>query len=109
MDEYSQSGKVTLRDYLKIYFRRKAIIAGSFISVLAVAAFSTLLETPVYEAQVTMLISAEKKIEAAYYSRTERSGQNEIAQTQSEIVTSYPVLKRVVEALDLHKRPKDYE
>ncbi len=109
MDEYSQSSKVTLRDYLKIYFHRKAIIMGSFISVLAVVAFSTLLKTPVYEAQVTMLISAEKKIEAAYYSRTARSGQNEIALTQSEIVTSYPVLKRVVKALDLHKRPKDYE
>jgi uncharacterized protein involved in exopolysaccharide biosynthesis len=57
MDEYSQSSKVTLRDYLKIYFHRKAIITGSFISVLAVVAFSTLLKTPVYEAQVTMLIS----------------------------------------------------
>lgn len=112
MDDLTKVGTVTLRDYIKVYFRRKAVLFITFLTVIALLTLLALIQTPVYEAQVTMLISAQKKIEAPYYqeaSSAYSSGASIIALTQSEIVLSNPVIERAVRVLMLHERPKDYE
>jgi len=99
----------TLRDYLRVLFRHKAVIAVTFITVMVTVFIGLKLKTPVYEAQVKMLISAQKQVEAPYYRELGGYGKVEIALTQSVIVKSNPVIERSVKALRLYGRPLDYE
>ncbi len=95
----------TLRDYIRIIFRHKAVIITSFITVTTSVLIGLELKTPMYEARVKMLISAVKKVESPYYLRL--SGYQDL--TQSEIVNSNPVIERAVKVLKLYERPIDYE
>jgi len=101
--------ETTLRDYLKVLFRHKAVIITTFITVMATVVIGLQLKTPIYQAQVKMLISAEKQVEATYYREIGASRNSEIVLTQSEIVKSSPVMERTVRALGLYERPLDYE
>ncbi|MCG8432361.1 MAG: Wzz/FepE/Etk N-terminal domain-containing protein [Candidatus Omnitrophica bacterium] len=102
---------MTLRDYAGVLFRRKWVIIAAVITMTATVIIGLLLKTPVYEAQVMMLISGRKQAQAEYYTDipvwSGRSSQ--IALTQSEIVTSDPVIERAVSVLGLAKLPLDYE
>ncbi|NTV52788.1 MAG: hypothetical protein HGA76_07240, partial [Candidatus Firestonebacteria bacterium] len=103
---------VTFREYLRIYFRHKTAMFLVFSIIMAALFFTILFKTPVYEAQVTLLITAQKKIEAYYYQDAGNaygSGESTVALTQSEIMSSTPVLERAVKVLKLYKRPVDYE
>lgn len=99
----------TLRDYVQILFRRKGVVLTAVITVVAVVLSGIMLQTPVYEAQVKLLISAQKQIQSPYYSQIIGTQNIEASVTQSEIVISGPVVERVVQALSLHLRPWDYE
>ena len=109
MDQNNQLPETTLRDYLRVLFRHKLVIATAIITVCATVFIGLKLKTPVYESRVKMLITAEKQVEATYYK--EMYGGRNVQQTltQSEIVKSSPVVTRVVRALALDKRPLDDE
>ena len=96
-----------LREYLRIIFSHKAVIFASVITVMIVVFIGLELKTPVYVAQVKMLISAKKQIESPYYMAF--SNKEGISATQSNLVSSYPVLERVVKVFNLDKRPPGYE
>jgi polysaccharide biosynthesis transport protein len=49
--------EVNLRDYLDVLRRRKAIILQTFVVVLAVGVFTTLLSKPVYETSAKLLVA----------------------------------------------------
>lgn len=99
----------TFRDYMRVLFRQKAVVLTAVFTVVVTVFLGLTLKTPVYEAQVKMLISAEKLVQAPYY-RELLGGRNvEESLTQSEIVKSAPVLERVAQALGLSKKPEDYE
>ena len=101
---------MTLRDYLRVVFRQKTVIILSFATVVTIVFMGLTLKTPVYQAQVKMLISAEKLVEATYYQELNAGGHPAQATvTQSEIVMSSPVLSRTVQALRLDLRPLEYE
>lgn len=99
----------TLRDYLRIIFRHKFVIVTIFITVIVTVFVGLELRTPVYEAQVKMLVSAQKQTEAIYYRELIRGRMESITLTQSEIVISNHVIERVVKALGLYQQPLDYE
>ena len=99
----------TMRDYLKVIFRRKFVVITAFITVMTVVSIGAQFITPVYEAKVKMLISAEKPVESPYYREIIGSLKAEASLTQSEIVTSNPVIENVVNAVGLYKRPFNYE
>lgn len=99
----------TLRDYLRIIFRHKAIIITTFITVTIIAILGLELRTPIYESQVKMLISAEKPTKSPYYTGLGYGQSAGISATESEIVTSNPVIERAVRVLKLDERPPDYE
>lgn len=99
----------TLRDYLRVVFRHKTVIITAFITVIISVFFGMELMTPVYEAQVKILVSAQKQIDSPYYRGFGAYEQSEASLTQSEIVISNPVIERAVRALNLHERPPDYE
>lgn len=104
MEEYRDK---TLRDYLSVLFRHKAVFISTVLSVMICVFIKLAFTTPLYEAQVKMLISAQKEVEAPYY--REVSGGSELVLTQSEIVKSNAVLGIVVRALGLWQKPFDYE
>ena len=100
---------MTLRDYLRVLFRQKAIIVTTFITVMVAVIIGVQFKTPKYEAHVKMLVSAEKQTEAAYYRDLAYSNNNEVALTQSEIMHANPVIERAVKAVGLYSRPLNYE
>ncbi|MDD4938663.1 MAG: lipopolysaccharide biosynthesis protein [Candidatus Omnitrophica bacterium] len=99
---------LTTRDYLKVLFRHKAVIAASVLTVMIMVTSGILLKTPLYEAKVKLLISAEKEMESPYYKGISGASES-ISGTQSEIVKSDPVIRRAVAAVALYDRPLDYE
>ncbi|GAB60823.1 MAG: lipopolysaccharide biosynthesis protein [Candidatus Jettenia sp.] len=100
----------TLRDYLSIVFRHKAVIITTFVTIMTIVFLVLELKTPVYKASVKMLISAEKQVDSPYYrDLSYNRSQSYIALTQAEIVTSSHVLERAVKVLKLHERPSGYE
>ena len=100
---------LTLRDYLRVFFRNKSIFTICFLTVMTTVYLGLQLKTPVYQSQVKMHISAEKQLESPYYRELAGQRSSNAALTQSEIVKSNPVLERTVNALNLHNRPVDYE
>lgn len=101
--------ETTLRDYLKVFFRYKAVIVITIITTTLIALAGIKLKTPVYESQVKMRILAERQIEASYYRQLGDYRNVETALTQSEMVKVNPVIERAVNVLKLYERPLDYE
>jgi Mrp family chromosome partitioning ATPase len=101
--------ETTVRDYVRVLFRHKAVIVVTFITVMATVVLGLMLKTPIYIASVKMLISAEKQVESPYYRDLLRSQSMEIVLTQSEIVKSNPIIERAVKATGLYDRPLNYE
>ena len=105
MEAYTSTG-TTLRDYLRVVFRHKTIFIITLITVMVTVFVKLELKTPVYVAQVKMLVSAFYETESEYYKGI---GARWLTTTQIEIVKSRPVIERVVKALKLYERPPDYE
>jgi capsular exopolysaccharide synthesis family protein len=105
MEPYINTKETTLRDYLRVVFRHKAVIFITFITVMATVYILLELKTPIYQAQVKMLVVGKKPTAAPYY----RELRSPIGGTQSAIVMSSPVIERAVKALGLYQRPLDYE
>jgi len=99
----------TLRDYVRVIFRQKFIVLTSILVIMTVVILGLKLRTPMYEASVKILISGEKQLDSPYYKEMMTMQDSEISLTQSEIVISEPVLRRVVDVLQLYNRPFDYE
>lgn len=99
----------TLRDYLRAPFKYQSTIFIFVCVVLTTVYLGLQFKTPVYQAQVKMLITGEQQGAAIYYKDLETRNQKELNLTRSEIVRSYPVIKLAVDALELYKQPTDYE
>ncbi len=92
----NQYPELTLRDYMRVLFRQKAVVLTAFFTVMITVIVGVQFKTPVYEAQVKMLISAEKLVESPFYQALGGNVRAEAALTQSEIVNSTPVIDRTV-------------
>ena len=101
--------ETTLRDYIRVLFRQKAVIITAFVTVMVTVTIGLILMTPVYEAQVKLLVSGEKTIISPYQMQLMSYQNTPIALTQTEIVQSNPVMERAVKALGLYTKPLDYE
>lgn len=109
MEEFISQNSATLRDYLRVLFRQKAVLITVFITVMVTVIIGLQFQTPVYEAKAKMLISAEKQVDSPYYRAIMGSLRTEASLTQSEIVNSNPVIEKAVRATNLYKRPLNYE
>ena len=99
------SKETTLRDIIKVFFRHKIVAVVAFIVILTTVMLGLELRTPRYSASVKMLVTGtmQRDLEVA-----RNLGPGSLVATQMAMVKSTPILKRTVEALDLHKRPIDY-
>ncbi|MEP9409999.1 MAG: polysaccharide biosynthesis tyrosine autokinase [Candidatus Brocadia sp.] len=99
----------TLRDYVKVVFRHKAVIIITFVVIIISVVIGLELKTPVYRSQVKILITGEKQYDSPYYKELGSQQASGMSLTQAEIVKSNPVIERAVRALKLDERPPDYE
>ncbi len=106
MENYTNVRTVTIRDYLRVLFSHKTVIILTIITVMMTIFIGLTLRTKIYEANVKILVSAQRLTDPDYIKK--QVGIFE-TYTQGEIVTSNPVIERTVKALGLHNRPLDYE
>src|SRR5262245_58486429 len=108
MNGYSANGyypnglyENTSRDYARIIFRHLGVMIAAMVTMMATVIVGVLCNTPVYEAQVKLLITGQKHTQADYYTDIGLSGARsaQMTLTQSEIVTSDPVIERAVAVL----------
>lgn len=104
--EMNETKGSSLRDYLRIFFKYKYMIATIVAAAMITVHIGLEMRTPAFEANVKMYISGMKKIEAEHY-RGIVAGS--IAGGHSQLVQSSAVVERVVDALQLYNRPLDYE
>jgi capsular exopolysaccharide synthesis family protein len=111
MDENGKMQEITTRDYIRVLFRQKWVFVASFVTMMATVIAGVLMKTPVYQSEVTMLISGQKRSQTEYYTDVGLIGvrSNQISMTQSQIVQSDPVIERAVAVLGLAEKPLDYE
>jgi uncharacterized protein involved in exopolysaccharide biosynthesis len=89
--------KLTFRSYMKFLSRQKLVIILCIIAINLIVIVGLKFQTPRYAAKVKILINSQKE-----------SG-SPLALTQSEIVTSIPVLDRALKAILPYKPPiSDY-
>ncbi|PKL39698.1 MAG: hypothetical protein CVV44_05605 [Spirochaetae bacterium HGW-Spirochaetae-1] len=106
MEKKTSPFDLSVKGIVDIIFRHKMIIVIAFIINMIFTMIGIQFITPVYDANVKMLIRGQSITAADTYTPI---GSYAIRSTQAQIVQSYPVLKRAVIALDLHNRPADYE
>lgn len=111
MEMQNNALEMTARDYIRILFRRKGIIFSTILTVMTLSIVGVMFRTPIYEAQVKLLISGQKQAQASYYTDMRFSGGRsaQTILTQSEIVKSDPVVERAAAVLGLANKPIDYE
>jgi len=96
----------TIRDYLRIIFRRKMLLAVTIIPVLIINYIMLEFQTETYTASVKMLIKSE---ELAPSERYQRVPGLDLARSYTEVVNSKRVVRPVVKALELYKLPETRE
>lgn len=96
----------TFRDVLTVAFRHKFVILLVFFVVMMTVYIGVELRTPTYRAYVKILVSGKMQKDVEYQREL---GQGSITKTQMSLVQSKPILERTVRALNLDKRPVDYE
>ncbi len=99
--------EIHLRDYVNIIRKRRLLVFSVFIIIFTGVLIITFASTPIYEASTRLLI--EKAVASPLVSDYSYVRQApEFLQTQAEIITSYPVARKVVEQLNLEETYDSY-
>lgn len=96
--------KADTKDFFRIVFSYKLVIIISMVVVMTIVFVIVQLNTPMYAAQVKLLHAARWTVELEQYEELYNRTTQEV-----EWIKSPYVIKRVIKALDLDKRPFDYE
>jgi uncharacterized protein involved in exopolysaccharide biosynthesis len=103
------STHLTPREVALVLFRHRRIIVGSFAAISAAALAFVLLRTPVYSAQLKILVNRERvdPIVGADQSTTQQviaAVSDEDVNSELQLLTSQDLLKQVVTSCNLHNR-----
>lgn len=104
-DEDTEQG-INIRDYILILWKRKYIILTLFTVVFAVTVVKTFSTTPIYTSSTEVLIERNRPtsgLENQYYSYDP-----DFIETQSAIIKSFKVARRVVDSLNLTTKYHSY-
>lgn len=104
METYSKD--TTLRDYLRVIFKHKYLVIITIIPVVVINYVILEFKTPVYDANVKMLVAGQKIAESSYYKLTGKLG---VSANHAALINSRQVITPVVLALKLYEVPDDYE
>lgn len=91
------------RDLWRIVVKRKWVVFAVILLALATALVSTMMQTPIYRATITLKIEREaaKIVDFKGATSTEESGDIDFYRTQYELLKSRTLAERVVEQLNL--------
>jgi uncharacterized protein involved in exopolysaccharide biosynthesis len=102
--------EIHLRDYYRMLRKHRYLVGGLFlVTVLSVAVWS-FVQTPVYQASATVLIEPEPPRVLNIQEVTQIGAPTqEYYRTQYELMTSRPIVEKVIEILNLKKRIPELE
>jgi uncharacterized protein involved in exopolysaccharide biosynthesis len=102
--------EIHLRDYYRMLRKHRYLVLGLFlVTVLSVAVWS-FVQTPVYQASATVLIEPEPpKVLNIQEVTPIGAPTQEYYRTQYELMTSRPIVEKVIEILNLKKRIPELE
>jgi uncharacterized protein involved in exopolysaccharide biosynthesis len=103
MDSKRKLEEIHLADYFNILIKRKMLVIGCIVFVVAVAAVYSFLQKPVYQAQSRLTIERETISSPITATRTEFAditSQMLTFNTHFRLITSRPVLLKLLEALE---------
>ncbi|MGH7231606.1 MAG: GumC family protein [Nitrospiraceae bacterium] len=100
---------VHLRDYLRIIFKRKWAVLGLFASIVMAAVLYLLVQPPVYESTVSLLVEPSgpnvmSKVVEEVYVPTNVS--IDYYKTQYELLKSHQIVQQAARRLDLKSHPE---
>ena len=102
-----QKPEIHLRDYIRIILKRKATVFSFFLITFLVVVVGTFTTTPRYLASTKVLIE-KNEVNPLLGGRYYTPRDYEFIETQSQIITSKSVARRVVKILDLGKNYQSY-
>ncbi len=111
-DVNAQPNEVSLREYLDILLRRKAIVVQTFVVVLVVGAVATWLSKPVYRSTARILVEGKALSVAQYNANDPLSGlftnsTGHDVSTQIEVLQSPTVVAEAFEKVDIPRLAVD--
>lgn len=89
-----QQYELNLRDYLRIFKKRKFLVVGTFIIVLATSFFNISQQPYVYEASTTVKIEERKSI-AGLLTEWIVYNPQDIMESETKIIKGFPVMEQV--------------
>jgi capsular exopolysaccharide synthesis family protein len=100
-----------VRQYLRIAYRRRWVIAGAILAALLIGLVATLLMTPQYTAATTLEISRESQqiTEIQGVERDANVADQEFYQTQYGLLRSRSLAERIAQQLRLADDPRFFE
>lgn len=104
--DYRSERATSLRHFLMVIFRRFWVIVVVTLLTLGIGAYKILRTPDQYQAFAKLLLERDPELEKALLLRVSSSGRSEEASysyaKESEIMTSRPVLERVIRSLKLY-------
>lgn len=110
--DYDEEPEKTLKDYIRVIFKRKRAIAIVFLSVVILTAIYTFTRVPVYRASATLEFAKENTNsinnigESLSESLAPTSTQAEFFATQSEILKSRFLAEALLDKMSLENSPE---
>lgn len=94
--------ELNLRDYIRIFRKRKLLIISTVILVTAASVFFSMSKTVIYEAKTTIKIEERKTI-AGLLTEWIVFSPGDTMESQAKLITGYPVIKKTALMLNLIK------
>ncbi len=95
-----QQYELNLRDYIRIFHKRKLAILGTFFVVLSVAFYSLSRQPYVYEASTTVKIEERKSI-AGLLTEWILYNPKDVMESETKIIKGFPIMQKVAKKLAL--------
>jgi polysaccharide biosynthesis transport protein len=103
--EHGRGREAHLKDYYRTLRKHQWLAAGLFMLTVLTVSVWTFVQTPIYQASATVLIEPEvAKILNIQEVTSIGAPTQEYYRTQYELITSRPILQKVVETLNLKQR-----
>jgi uncharacterized protein involved in exopolysaccharide biosynthesis len=103
--ERGREREAHLKDYYRILRKHRWLVAGLFLLTVLTVSVWTFVQTPIYQASATVLIEPEAaKVLNIQEVTSIGAPTQEYYRTQYELITSRPILQRVVDTLNLKQR-----
>lgn len=111
-DSFFQEKEIHLSEYLMVLHKRRTLIILVFILTVLATAFYSFSVVPVYESNAKLIIDKETSSSPITGERTDYESfhsQTMTFNTSINMITSTPVIKEVIQALNLDAQDKDLE